>query len=483
MNAARLTIPNNLHLTKPDLQAAIVSNSNPTKPKIGIARVEINNELRLQKTSINAETIRAIKTALTLRNPAYDSAVKHGRMAWGIPEVLQFFEESEAALIVPRGFGPELSRLLGVAVSWRDNRRTLPEIDLTFAGILRDYQDEAVQRVLKNSQGVLEASTGAGKTVMALSLIAARKQPTLILVHGQELMQQWRDRIQQFLGIESGQVGAGKCDVRPVTVGIVNSVRTRLDEMVPHFAHVVVDECRRCPSSMFTEAVRAFDSRYLLGLSATPYRRDGLTKVIGFYIGPVLHKVDPARLREIGAVLRPEIVTRETAFTFDGDAAANYQGMLNALVEDQTRNERIADDVQAEVARRAGTALVVSDRVAHLEALSDCLLRRGVEMTLLHGKTPRAQRRTISDRLARGEIQILGSTVQLIGEGFDAPGLSSLFLATPIKFSGRVLQVVGRVLRPRDGKTPRIYDYQDNRVGVLKASARARQRVLGGITQ
>lgn len=464
-------------------QLAKVSIENPSKPNIGIARVNIDNELRLQKTSVNTSTINAIKSALTLRNPAYDSAIQHGRMAWRIPEVLQFFEETEDALIVPRGFGPELSRLLGTGVEWTDSRRVLPEISLTFAGILRDYQDEAVQRVLKNSQGVLEASTGAGKTVMALSLIAARRQPTLILVHNVELLRQWQERIQQFLGIEAGQIGASKCDVKPVTLGIVNSVRTRLAELTPHFGHVVVDECHRCPSSMFTECVKAFDARFLLGLSATPYRRDGLTKAIGFFIGPVLHRVDPGRLRDIGAVLRPEIVARETAFDFNGDASDQYQAMLTALVEDQARNEQIAVDVLDEVARGTGTALVVSDRVAHLEALSACLSQRGENMVLLTGATPKKQREAIVERLARGDVSVLGSTVQLIGEGFDAPGLSSLFLATPIKFSGRVLQVVGRILRPKDGKTPRIYDYQDNHVGVLNASAKARQRVFGGLTQ
>lgn len=446
-------------------------------------KCEIGNELRLQKISVAPASVSAIKAALTMPNPAYESAIAHGRAGWGIPSTLSFYSETETTLILPRGFGPELTRLLGSRVEWADNRRVLPEIDLTFGWELRDYQREAVAAILERTQGVLEASTGSGKTVMALAIIAARRQPCLILVHGQELMQQWRERIRQFLGIEAGQIGAGKCDIRPVTVGIVNSVRTRLDELAPRFGHVVVDECHRCPSSMFTDCVKAFDAKFLLGLSATPYRRDGLTKVIGFYIGPVLHKVDPARLRNIGAVLRPEIVVRETAFDFTGNASEDYQAMLTALVEDQARNELIADDVLDEIARGQGTALVVSDRVAHLEALSACLLRREEDIVLLTGATPKKQREAIVARLASGNVRVLGSTMQLIGEGFDAPGLSSLFLATPIKFSGRVLQVVGRVLRPKDGKTPRIYDYQDNRVGVLRESAKARAKIFGGITQ
>lgn len=483
MSAARLANgsnsdlikPNIADLSKPDLRDLI-------KPETGIARVEINAELALQTTSAAPEAIREIKAALTMRNPAYDSALQHGRMAWGIPSELSFFEESEDTLTIPRGFGPELARMLG-RVEWTDNRRVLPEISMTFAGTLRDYQQEAIAAVMQRNQGVLEASTGAGKTVMALAIIAARRQPCLILVHNVELLRQWRERIQQFLGIEAGRIGAGKCDIRPVTVGIINSTRRRLAELAPRFGHVVVDECHRCPSSMFTDCVKAFDARYLLGLSATPYRRDGLTRVIHIYLGPTQHRVDPARLRDIGAVLRPEIMTRETAFVFDGDASEDYQAMLTALVEDQARNELIADDVLDEIARGQGTALVVSDRVAHLEALSACLLRREEDIVLLTGATPKKQREAIVARLASGNVRVLGSTMQLIGEGFDAPGLSSLFLATPIKFSGRVLQVVGRVLRPKDGKIPRIYDYQDNRVGVLRASAKARAKIFGGITQ
>lgn len=426
---------------------------------------------------------QAIEEALTITNPAYADALKHGRYTGSLSPNLEFFRHEGRELVMPRGFGLVLSRILGPGVEWMDHRRVLPEIDLAFTGKLRSYQQEAVAAVLKRQQGVLEASTGAGKTVCALAIIAARNQPTLILVHNVELLRQWHERIRQFLGIDAGQVGAGKCDVRPVTVGIVNSVRTRLEDLVPHFGHIVVDECHRCPSAMFTECASAFDAKYLLGLSATPYRRDGLTKVIGFYIGPVVHRVDPARLRAIGAVLRPEIVARKTGFVFDGDASEEYQRMLTTLVEDPTRNEQIADDVMDELVRGSGTALVVSDRVAHLEALSACLSRREEDMVLLTGSTPQKQREAIVESLARGDVRVLGSTVQLIGEGFDAPGLSSLFLATPIKFKGRVLQVVGRVLRPKDGKTPRIYDYQDNHVGVLKASAKARAKIFGGITQ
>lgn len=420
--------------------------------------------------------LAAIKQALTIPNPAQIQAERYGRGGWNIPPELTFYRHGDS-LTLPRGFLPRLAAM----PEWRDatvedRRLVLPAIAITFRALLRDYQDAAVKAMMGREHGVLQAGTGAGKTVMALAIIAARKQPSLVLVHNKELLNQWRDRTKQFLDIEAGRIGGGRFEVRPVSIGIVNTVRNRLDELTPHFGHIVVDECHRCPSAMFTECVDAFPAKYRLGLSATPYRRDGLTKAIHFYIGPKLHEVDQTRLQREGAILRPGVVTRPTAFRFGGNGADHYQELLTALTLDRHRNALIAGDVKRELARGAGTALVVSDRVAHLEALAACLRAVGVTMDLLTGQTPKAQREAMVERIRAGKVQVLGSTLQLIGEGFDCPGLASLFLATPIKFSGRLLQVVGRILRPQDGKTPRLYDYHDP-VGVLQASARTRATV------
>ncbi len=443
-----------------------------------MTRATIRNEITVHGASSAQRA--AIERALTVANPAFDNALRADRSTWGISTHLEYFRTNRAGdLILPRGFGAELAKLIP-DITWDDRRLTLPEIAFEFAGPLRAYQQDAVNAVLARAQGVLRAGTGAGKTVMALAIIAARKQPCLVLVHNTELLNQWRDRAKQFLGIEAGRIGGGKFEVKPLAVGIVNTVRNRLDDLTQHFGQVIVDECHRCPSAMFTECVDSFPAKYRLGLSATPYRRDGLTKAIGFFIGPKVHEVDADHLREIGAILKPEIITRQTGFTWCGDQSGEYQRLLSDLTQDETRNALIAQDVKRELAREAGTALVVSDRVGHLEALAACLRALGEDMALLTGKTPTAQREAIVDRTRAGKVRVLGSTVQLVGEGFDAPGLASLFLATPIKFSGRLLQVVGRVLRPQAGKVPRVYDYHDD-VSVLQASAKARARIYGRI--
>jgi len=244
---------------------------------------------------------------------------------------------------------------------------------------------------------------------------------------------------------------------------------------------LIVDENHKIPSRTFTEAVTAFDSKYMLGLSATPWRRDKLSKLIYWHIGDVSHEVDKAGLIENGDILQADVIIRETNFTTCLDPSTEYSKMLSALTEDVERNRLIACDVAAETRKTKGICLVLSDRKAHCEALQQVIANDyHVSSALLTGDVPTKQRQKIVNRLNKGKIKVLIATGQLIGEGFDCKGLSTLFLATPIRFDGRVLQYLGRVLRPAKGKAkPMVYDYIDSRVGVLRVSAKARQAVLG----
>ncbi|MCK5194798.1 MAG: DEAD/DEAH box helicase family protein, partial [Desulfobulbaceae bacterium] len=236
--------------------------------------------------------------------------------------------------------------------------------------------------------------------------------------------------------------------------------------------HIIIDEAHRTPSSMFTEIIKEFDCKFMLGLSATPFRRDGLTELIHWYIGDLVYRVSEDELDKHGAVLKPRIIQRETSFTFR--YRGNYQDLMAALTSDNDRNRQIADDVAAAVRKQAGTALVVSDRVGHCEALASLLEERNIKVALLTGRISSEERSDIVMAVQNGELQALVATIQLIGEGFDCSRLTSLFLSTPIKFSGRLTQVIGRILRPAEGKQPTVYDYVDP-VGVLKSSARARE--------
>jgi len=431
-------------------------------------------------SGISKPFLQALQDNLTIDNPKYKDAKKYGRwVGKNFKQKLFFFELDEAGILFPRGFAAQAvvlcKKYMGRGPVIKDLRRRLTEVDLSFQGELRPYQQEAVQVILRRHFGVLVAGTGSGKTVMALEVIARRQQPALILVHSRELMYQWEKRVRQFLGIQAGLIGDSKFDIQPVSIAIVNTARKRLDQLVPRFGHLVVDECHRVPATLFTEVVKRFDSYFMLGLSATAYRReDAMTRLIYLSMGDRSHQVDPKKLAASGAVLKPEFIQRQTSFKYL--FRGNYQALMNSLTKNELRSQQIVEDIFTEAMSTEGIVLVVSDRVAHCRKLADLLAEKGLEASVLTGKQAMAERSEIVESVHRGEIKVLISTLQLVGEGFDAAGLTTLFLTTPIKFTGRLRQVIGRILRPASGKQPKVIDYVDEHVGVLRNSARIRRQ-------
>ncbi|MBC8318638.1 MAG: DEAD/DEAH box helicase [Desulfobulbaceae bacterium] len=438
-------------------------------PTLAVAK-----ECRL--SGIPQALLQEIKKKLTLTNPKYRDAVKYGRwIGKNLKKELHFYTMVGETICFPRGFGNESVRICrnhGIRLQIEDQRKTRTPQHLRFHGNLRPYQEKAVNSALARDFGVLEAATGSGKTVMAAALIAQRSQPALILIHTKELLYQWQERIRTFLEIDPGLMGDGHNQIQPVTIGLIHTVRKHLDTLPESFGHIIIDEAHRTPSSMFTEIIKEFDCKFMLGLSATPFRRDGLTELIHWYIGDLVCRVSENELNRNGAVLKPRIIQRETSFSYR--YRGNYQDLMAALTTDNNRNCQIADDVTADIRKHDGTALIVSDRIEHCEALTSLLKERNVKTATLTGRVPGEERNSIVNAVRNGEIQALVATIQLIGEGFDCSGLTSLFLSTPIKFSGRLTQVIGRILRPAEGKQPTVYDYIDP-VGVLKSSAQARQ--------
>ncbi|NNK01866.1 MAG: DEAD/DEAH box helicase [Desulfatitalea sp.] len=417
-----------------------------------------------------------------------------GRWNRGVPKVLKYYRRSGPdGLIVPRGLMRQLillCRQQGEPYDIDDRRRTVDELDFTFTGTLRPFQQQATAVMLARDFGTLSAPTGSGKTIMALYMIAQRRQPTLVVVHTRDLAMQWMARIETFLSIpgeQVGLIGGGKRRVgTAITVALVQSLYKSAKELSSHFGHVVVDECHRAPSRTFTEAVTAFDSRYMLGLSATPWRRDRLSKLIFWHLGDVHHEVPSSELVASGQILDIEVVFRTTEFVPYADPVNEYSRMLSELTHNDTRNRLIAADIAGEIQqRRPGVILVLSDRKQHCQVLQALLkYKYHLDADLLTGDLSMEQRTEVIGRLNAGDMRILIATGQLIGEGFDSPALSTLFLATPVRFSGRVLQYLGRVLRPSQGiERAKVYDYVDEQVPALKNAAQARQRVYEGVRE
>jgi superfamily II DNA or RNA helicase len=449
---------------------------------------------------------------LTFINKKYQEAERYGRyIGPDVPKYHKFFrtDESKSVIWTPRGYLWFIRRWLkrnGYKSTIDDRTITLPKLKLKWTGEDRDYQTTAVDDVIRRYPvGVLEAKTGAGKTVMGTKCIAERQQPTLITVHTKDLMYQWEKAIKTFLNYDCGLVGDGKYKIKPITVAIINSVRNNIEDMQYKFGHIIVDECHRCPSSTWSDTLLHFPAKYYLGLTATAIRKDGLGNAIFAHVGPRIHKVDPKTLHDIGAVLKPKIIRVPTKFRADKDfmkeEALPYATVLKRLTEDEARNKLIARAVYNDLKEYNENVLIVSDRVEHCKEIAYTLKEEmNIESSVLSGKEtgyPRIglayddetgeeyeeiyidskSRKEIIADVKSGKCKVLNATISLIGEGFDSPNLAALFFGTPVKFSGRVIQTAGRILRPEEGKVPRLYDFRDDDVRVLRNSGFHRDRI------
>ncbi len=451
-------------------------------------RIVLGRDIRM--ASVPPVLDRLLTDTLEIPNPKWIENNRMGRWNRETPKTLCFYTRTDSdGLRIPRGFMGRLVRACrrhDIPYAIEDRRRMPPQVDFTFSGDLKPFQEAAVTAFREKHFGTLAAPTGSGKTVMAIAMIAMRRQPALIIVHTRELADQWVQRLETFLGVAAADIGMIGCGKKKVgdqlTVALVQSLYKCAEEVSPHIGFLIVDECHRCPSRTFTEAVNVFDAYYMLGLSATPWRRDNLSSLIFWHLGDIQHAIDKQTLIQTGDILKASIAYRNTDFKPYHDPTTSYSKMLAELTADDKRNHMIAADVAAEAAKAEGICLVLSDRKRHCETLKAILTYRyKLAVEVLTGDVDVRERSEILKRLAGGQVQVLIATGQLIGEGFDCPNLSTLFLTTPVRFSGRVLQYIGRVLRPASGKAQaRIYDYIDHHVGVLQAAASARQAVYSG---
>lgn len=424
---------------------------------------------------------RLIRLA-AFQNPDFYKAQAMRLSTWDKPRIISCGEDHSQHLALPRGCYEGIRSLLDelkIEVGINDQREIGKSIDVVFQGELRAEQNTAVRKLLEHDTGVLSATTAFGKTVVAAWMIANRGINTLILVHRRQLLDQWVDRLSEFLGIyskEIGRLGGGRKKLTGrIDVAIIQSLVRKgvVKDCVADYGHVIVDECHHLSAHSFELVARRAKARYVLGLSATVNRKDGHHPIIFMQCGPVRHHVD-AKAEAIARPFEHSVIVRPTGFRpisqADPDQRIQFQALYRELIVDHARNEMICKDVLTSV-QEGRSPLVLTERREHLEHLAAGLETDVQHVVVMQGKTGAKESRAIADRLATivpEESRVLLATGKYIGEGFDDPRLDTLFLTLPVSWHGTVAQYVGRLHRLYEGKTEvQVYDYVDLNVPML----------------
>jgi superfamily II DNA or RNA helicase len=430
------------------------------------------------KSGLPEPMLNRIIRIAAFQNPEFYKAQAMRLPTWDKPRVICCSEEFAQHIALPRGCLEEVSALLkdhGIGISIRDERYSGKPIAVNFQGNLRDDQAEAVRLTLRHNEGVLCAPTAFGKTVVAAKLIAARGVNTLVLVHRQQLLEQWRARLAMFLDLPAnaiGQIVGGK-DQRKgsIDVALLQSLNRKgeVKDCVAEYGHVVVDECHHLTAFSFEQIMRQVKAKFIVGLTATPSRKDGHHPIIFMQCGPIRFNLSAREAAE-RSPFRHLMLPRPTGFRVSPEVTdLTIHDAYATLVTSEERNGQIVGDI-VEAVREGRSPLVLTNRTDHIERLASAL--SDVQHVLvLKGGMGKKQRKAIAEQLASipdGTPRVLLATGSYIGEGFDDSRLDTLFLTMPISWHGTLQQYVGRLHRIHDGKkVVRVFDYVDAQVPML----------------
>ncbi len=458
-------------------------------PRVDDWRMILNERLVIPTKGLPASVISRLKLLATFSNPVFFEKQRLRFPTYNIPRYLFCGELHADHLVLPRGILEDVIECFascGSRLEVEDRRLSIRNRRWRFTGELTSKQNPAVAEIIQHEYGVLVAPPGSGKTVIACAWIGKLKVSTLVLVNRQVLLEQWRATLSKMISVEPGAIGMWKGNKKKLT-GKIDVVMMQSLVRVPDvrrffrdYDAVVIDECHHVPAVTFEALMKECGSRHILGLTATPKRKDRLERLLHFEGGPVRYRID----EESGADLSRTAFVRTTLFSAhraDG-LPMHLHEIWDALVHDKERNEQIAEDLNG-ILDRMRVPLVVSDRKEHLRILAEETRHRmddrNVVLEVVDGSQSQRRREEALKRfegaIADKKPAVLFATASLLGEGFDLPILNSLLLAMPISFRGRLVQYAGRLHRRSPGKTSvEVYDYLDERMPVTASMYRKR---------
>ncbi len=433
----------------------------------------------VETKGIPSELLNRIKRLAAFQNPEFFKKQKMRLSTHNTPRVIACFEELPGHVALPRGCRDALQSLLdgyGIALHLDDKRNAGTPTSFSFHGTLSDIQKKTVDELMLHDIGIFVAPPGSGKTVVGAWLAAARNCSTLILVHRKPLLDQWVAQLSRFLDLppkEIGTIGSGKNKANGVLdVAMMQSLirKDEVADLVANYGQIIVDECHHLPAFSFERVLGEVRAKYVVGLTATPYRRDGHQPIIHLQCGPTRFSLN-RKQQAIDEDFTRRLILRETGFSLsDTDSGITIQEIYARLTSDRQRNQLILGDIRQALAE-GRSPILLTERKDHLEYLAGELRDTVKHLVVLHGGMGVKQRRKVMEHLASipdDEERLILATGRYIGEGFDDARLDTLFLALPFSWKGMLVQYAGRLHRLHPGKVEvQVYDYMDSSVPML----------------
>jgi superfamily II DNA or RNA helicase len=439
----------------------------------GKLQINLSNSIHINRNGLTLKLTNFLKEELNFTNEEFFIKQKSGRNTYDTKRYFKFIEEKEHELIIPKGFIGKLVRYCkeeNLDYEFIDNRSRVNSVVFSFHAQLKPYQISVINTLSKKDIGVIVAPPGSGKTVIALKVIADRQQPTLIIVHRKHLAEQWLDRIETFLGIpkhQIGKIGQGKNKSgEKIAVATIQSLTKELEkpvnrELVNSFGTIILDECHHIPAETFRTTLSKFNSYYLYGLTATPFRKYNDGKIIFIHLGEIISEI---KLADIPNAHHPKVIIRNTELDVPFNSRTDrFETISKILAHDSSRNKLVLKDIRKEL-DSGNKAVIITERKEHIDTLNQ-YLKQFYETVTLSGEDSDSNRKLKWKTVKEGNYQALITTGQFFGEGTDIQDVHCLFLVYPFSFEGKLIQYIGRVQRSEIA--PIIYDYRDIKIDYL----------------
>ena len=437
-------------------------------------KVVLDNMVCIDKANLSAEVKNIFRRLATFANPEFYKKQAMRMNVYNIPMIIDCSKEDEQYLKLPRGtyeYLEDLCKTHNVKIIKMDKRTKGKKIDIKFDGELREGQQKALDEMLKHDNGILCAPTGFGKTVLGCKLIERRKVNTLILVNKIQLLNQWKDRIKEFLNIEEvGEISSRKKNITHVIdVASIKSLwnNGKVLDIAKNYGMIIIDECHHTSAYTFEQAINNGTAKYIYGISATPTREDGHMPIIKMQCGEIRYEVDALKYNK-RLNIPMKVIIRHSHLNFTDPQINNYElNEINDLIsKDVIRSEMVITDIKKEY-EKGKNVLILTERLEHLDYLYEKIEKYTKNIFKYYGGIGKKKLKEYQERKndieGKNENKIILATGSYIGEGFDDSKLDTLFLTMPISGETRLTQYSGRLHRKDENKKEiLIYDYVDN---------------------